>query len=143
MGTSHSATVSGLPTTGTIYVRYWTRFSSGWKFQDHTYTMRVSPAAPTLLSPSGTIYDSTPTYSWQAVPTATWYYLYVYDSTARKIGQWYRASNLWCGTGRGTCTVTPTTSVGIGTKYWKVRAYNGKYGPFSNIQSFRVFGFGK
>ena len=37
MGTGHARTVSGLPTSGTIYVRYWTRNSSGWDKQDHTY----------------------------------------------------------------------------------------------------------
>ncbi|GJL50486.1 MAG: hypothetical protein NPIRA01_17130 [Nitrospirales bacterium] len=40
MGASHSRTVSGLPSSGTIYVRYWTRNSSGWDKKDHTYTMR-------------------------------------------------------------------------------------------------------
>lgn len=40
MGTNHSISVSGLPQSGTIYVRYWTRFASGWKFQDHTYAIR-------------------------------------------------------------------------------------------------------
>jgi len=41
MGTGHSRTVSGLPTSGTIYVRWYTRNSSGWSKQDHTYTMSV------------------------------------------------------------------------------------------------------
>ena len=40
MGTNHSISVSGLPQSGTIYVRYWTRFASGWKFQDHAYSIR-------------------------------------------------------------------------------------------------------
>ncbi len=102
--------------------------------------MRVSPAAPTLLSPSGTIYDSTPTYSWQAVPTATWYYLYVWDYVdGTKIGRWFRATDLGCAGGTGTCTVTPTTSVGVGRKYWRVRAYNGLFGPYSSSKSFYPF----
>ena len=42
MGTGHTATVSGLPTSGTIYVRYWTQHADGWwDIQDHTYTMNV------------------------------------------------------------------------------------------------------
>ena len=40
MGTNHSVTVSGLPTSGTIYVMYWTRISTGWFQQTHTYTMK-------------------------------------------------------------------------------------------------------
>jgi len=51
LGTGHTATVSGLPTSGTLYVRYWTYTSvvgwgnqaqvAGWGFQSHTYTMDV------------------------------------------------------------------------------------------------------
>ena len=46
MGTSHTVTVSGLPQTGTIYVRYWTRFTTGWRYMDHTYL-----TVPGILSP--------------------------------------------------------------------------------------------
>ena len=36
------------------------------------------PGATTLTAPSGTLSDTTPTYSWQAVSSATWYsYLWV------------------------------------------------------------------
>jgi len=40
MGTGHAATVSGLPSTGTIYVWYWTRNSSGWFANKATFTMK-------------------------------------------------------------------------------------------------------
>ena len=45
--TNHSQVVSGLPTSGTIYVRYWTQIGpdpsdiNDWSFEDHTYTMNV------------------------------------------------------------------------------------------------------
>jgi hypothetical protein len=43
LGTEHTRTVSGLPTSGTLYVRWWSKNSSGssWQFQDHTYTISV------------------------------------------------------------------------------------------------------
>ena len=41
LGTGHTATVTGLPTSGTIYARYWSRNSSGWAYKDHMYTMNV------------------------------------------------------------------------------------------------------
>ena len=42
MGTGHSRTVSGLPTSGTIHVRWYTKNSSGaWLKQDHTYAMNA------------------------------------------------------------------------------------------------------
>ena len=40
-GTGHARTVSGLPSSGTIYVRWYSKNSSGWQSQDHTYTMSV------------------------------------------------------------------------------------------------------
>ena len=51
LGPGHTATVSGLPTSGTLYVRYWTYTPrvgwgnqaqvAGWGNQAHTYTMDV------------------------------------------------------------------------------------------------------
>ena len=43
------------------------------------------PGAATLISPSGTITTIVPTYTWNAVSDATWYQLYVNDSTGNKI----------------------------------------------------------
>ncbi|MCC6382866.1 MAG: CAP domain-containing protein [Dehalococcoidia bacterium] len=37
-GLSRSVTLSGLPTSGTLYVRLWTRFAGGWQYTDYTYT---------------------------------------------------------------------------------------------------------
>ncbi len=43
LGTGHTATVSGLPTTGTLYVRYHTYTPiAGWNAQSHTYTMNLN-----------------------------------------------------------------------------------------------------
>jgi parallel beta-helix repeat protein len=53
MDGNHQFTVSGLPSTGTIYVRYLSRTSStsAWQTQAHSYTMSVDdgmpPATPT------------------------------------------------------------------------------------------------
>ncbi len=51
MGTGHTKTVSGLPKSGTIYVRWWSRNSSGWKSQDHSYTMNVAGGGGTISFP--------------------------------------------------------------------------------------------
>ena len=42
MSPGQTATVSGLPTKGTIYVRWYSKNSSGWHQQDQTYTMKVA-----------------------------------------------------------------------------------------------------
>jgi hypothetical protein len=51
MGTSHSVTVSGLPSTGTIYVWYWTRNSSGWFVNKTTYAMNVEDSTSLDVTP--------------------------------------------------------------------------------------------
>ncbi|MDH4066725.1 MAG: hypothetical protein OEW19_20175, partial [Acidobacteriota bacterium] len=39
LATATSRTVTGIPTTGAaVYVRLWTRTSTGWQFTDYTYT---------------------------------------------------------------------------------------------------------
>jgi len=94
------------------------------------------PAAATLISPSGTINDTTPTYTWNAVSEATWYQLYVNDSIGNKIQQWYTSAAVGCGSGTGTCSVTPTIEV-LGACQWWVRTYNGAgSGPWSAPLSF-------
>ncbi|KAG1654034.1 1,6-anhydro-N-acetylmuramyl-L-alanine amidase AmpD [Nymphon striatum] len=62
----------------------------------------TTPGAATLVSPSGTITDSTPTYTWNAVSGATYYYLYVNDSTGNVIETWYTAAAAGCSSGTGT-----------------------------------------
>ena len=60
MGTGHSRTVSGLPTSGTIYVRWWSLSGSSWSKTDQTYTMSVgsssSSSSGSSSSSSGTAY---------------------------------------------------------------------------------------
>ena len=62
MGLNRSATVINIPTDGrTIYVRIWTRFSTGWQYTDYTYRA-ASASAPIVTTPT-----PTPTYqppSW-------------------------------------------------------------------------------
>ncbi len=55
LGTSHTATVSGLPTSGTLYVRYWTytTATSAWEFQSHTYTMAAGSSGGSTGGSSG------------------------------------------------------------------------------------------
>jgi Zn-dependent metalloprotease len=98
----------------------------------------VPPGAATQVSPNGGWSDSTPTYTWNAVSTATWYSLYVNDSGGNKINQWYAAADAGCADGAGTCSVTPTTMV-LGTYNWYIRTYNsGGVGPWSSGKSFTV-----
>ncbi len=46
LGTGHAVTVSGLPSSGPIYVSYWTLNSAGWFVNRVVYTMDVGSGAP-------------------------------------------------------------------------------------------------
>jgi hypothetical protein len=95
----------------------------------------VPPAVTGLTGPVGVITTATPTYTWNAVPTATWYYLWVTDSTGVKIQQWYPASAIGCASGR--CSVTPGTALAAGGGQWWVQTWNDAgYGPWSSGVSF-------
>jgi hypothetical protein len=72
LGTGHMATVNGLPDTGTIHVRYWTRSSGGWQVVDRPYTMNVTTAAPRILcpAPGATLSSHMVTFAGGHVPGA-------------------------------------------------------------------------
>ena len=88
----------------------------------------------TLISPSGTITDNTPTYTWNAVKNATRYRLWVNDSTAENvIDQSYTADAVNCGDGTGECAVTPETVLADDTFEWWIQAQNDSGdGPWSD-----------
>ena len=99
------------------------------------------PAKATLVSPSGIIYTTTPTYVWNAISSATWYYLWVNDSAggSGKIAIWYTAEESGCGSGTGTCSVTPSVALAPGAAQWWIQTWNPDgYGPWSDGMSFTV-----
>jgi hypothetical protein len=100
----------------------------------------VPTTVPTPVAPVGTTTSATPTFSWSAVPNATTYFLGVSD--AQKSGvvqQVYSAAAVGCGTGTGTCSVTPPVTLAAGTANWAVVASNSAGdGPWSPTRSFTV-----
>jgi hypothetical protein len=97
------------------------------------------PGATTLVSPSGTITDITPAYTWNAESNSTWYYLWVNDSTGNRITQWYTADQAGCAGGTGQCSVTPSIELAEGNGTWWIQTwnYNG-YGPWSDAKNFSL-----
>lgn len=94
----------------------------------------VPLGAPTLLAPTGEITDTAPTYSWNEVAGATWYYLYVDGPSGNVLKEWHQASTSCSG---GTCSATPAAGLKGGNHTWWVRAWNGAgYGAWSDAMSF-------
>jgi hypothetical protein len=112
-------------------------WSAGMTFQ---VTNPVVPPPPaTLISPAGTISTSTPTYIWNSVPTATWYYLWVNNNGTPRIQTWYPAAQAGCASGTGTCSVTPSTALTNGTAQWWIQTWNSAgYGPWSDGMYFAI-----
>jgi hypothetical protein len=97
------------------------------------------PGVATLVSPSGTISDTTPTYTWNVASDVTWYRLFVREGSAGSVyDQWYKASELSCGV---TCSVTPNVTLNSGNHTWWVQTWNANgYGPWSAEMNFTVTG---
>ena len=116
---------------------------------DNEYTRTIAvlnftPGKTTLVSPSGKIDTAKPAYIWNANPDATWYYLWVQDSTGTKIQQWYKAADAGCPAGTGTCTVTPQTALAAGAAKWWIQGYNANgYGLWSDPMDFSLLVPGK
>jgi hypothetical protein len=109
----------------------------------HAMTFTVPnglPGKAALISPSGYINTTTPLYQWNAVPSATWYQLWVNDAgTPGKIQEWHTASEVGCPSGTGTCSVTPSTNLASGFALWWIQTWNeAGYGPWSDPLAFNV-----
>jgi hypothetical protein len=97
---------------------------------------------PILISPSGTISDTTPTYTWTGSSAATWYRLYVQGPSGVVIDHWYTAAETNCSSDT-SCAVTPTTALASGNHRWWVQAWgSGVYSNWSDYDDFTVSGGG-
>jgi hypothetical protein len=104
----------------------------------HVWKVGV-PGTATLTAPSGTSCDPTPTYIWNAVSNATWYYLWVNGPSGNVLKQWYTAAQAHCASGTGTCAIAPATTLASGNHIWWIQTWNSVgYGPWSAGQSFTV-----
>ncbi len=101
--------------------------------------LAAEPVKATLVSPSGTIYEDTPTYAWNAVSDSTWYYLWVNDNTGNPVNTWYTAEDAGCESGSGLCSITPITELALGSCEWWIQTWNDDgFGDWSDSLSFTV-----
>jgi hypothetical protein len=88
-------------------------------------SLQQSPVASNLIAPNGITGDRTPLYQWQAVPNATWYLLWVRDTTsAPLLSKWFRAADVSCADGFGICSVESPNIVAVGPAEFYIRAWN-------------------
>jgi len=100
------------------------------------------PVAATLVSPNGSIVDTTPDYTWNKVNASTWYYLWISkvndDGSLTTIHtKWYTSAQA-CGA--ATCTMTPVgVTLTSGNYRWWIQTWNdGGYGPWSSRMDFSL-----
>lgn len=122
----------------TWWVRTWNTAGNGdWSTSlSFSVSSDTPPGQATLITPSGSNSGLQPTFRWNAVAGATWYQLWVNDSTGTPINKWYTREQASCASGTGTCQLTPSQNVS-GSATWWIRTWNSKgNGPWSNGLSF-------
>ncbi len=98
------------------------------------------PWKTTLGVPISRMYVSTtPAYLWKATPQATWYYLWVNNSSDQAIIQkWYKVGQV-CNSANGICGVASPAALTAGVYKWWIQTWNeAGYGPWSDAGSFVV-----
>ncbi len=104
-----------------------------------TYFNAYKPTTPALTAPSGTITNTTPTYTWNAQANASAYKLVVNNpSSTTIIETWYSPSTVGCGSGTGTCSVTPSTTLSNGAHQWWIEAWSPYASAWSTAGNFTV-----
>ncbi len=137
-GTCSVTPATAVNGSGTWWIKTWNAAGDGPWSSGMSFNVGTPPGKVTLVSPSGTITDTTPIYIWNADSAATSYKLVVKDAGVFSISTWYTATAAGCSGGTGTCSVTPATTVnGSGT--WWIKTWNAAGdGPWSNGMSFLV-----
>jgi len=123
------------------WVRAWNSagygsWSTGMNFTVSGCVCTTAPGAATLTSPTGNITDSTPTYTWEEEGCATWYRLWVNDSSGKVFARWYKSADVCSG---GICSTMPSTVLANDNHTWWIRTWNSEgYGPWSSGMNFSV-----
>lgn len=86
-GTSLSRTLTGLPSNGsTVFVRLWTRFSTGWQYNDYSFVATTAASVPPPTSSKASLLSPAPgsflaqlnsTFTWSPASGGLEYFLYV------------------------------------------------------------------
>src|SRR5207247_7826308 len=78
------------------------------------------PPAATIVAPSGSLTTAIPTFTWNAVASATAYMLWVDDSSGGRSRATYTRAQAGCSSGTGTCSLAPGLVLTPGAGQWWV-----------------------
>jgi trimeric autotransporter adhesin len=131
--------VSLVPSYCVWYVLPWSY--GGWGQLSDSMSFVVSsekPGKPTLKSPGGTLGNNDPTFAWDAVPYAEYYWLLANDSTGSwPVNMWYSAAEAGCST--GTCSVDTGIHLAPGNCTWYLLPWNyAGFGALGGPMAFAV-----
>ncbi|MDA3790496.1 MAG: carboxypeptidase-like regulatory domain-containing protein, partial [Desulfobacula sp.] len=91
-----------------------------------------------LTSPAETTIDLKPVFAWDKDSHATWYQLFIWDSSENRIhAQWYESSNVCSGV---SCSVTLETELSNDNYEWFVKSWNDYGSLWSDGMAFTVQG---
>ena len=121
-------------------MRAWSSAGAGaWTAWIAFETASEVPGKATLILPEGATGSSTPTFTWNGVPGASYYLLRIYDRDNVMTELWYRPSEADCPLGTEVCTVSPTLAMLPGPASWQVLTWNAAgWGPWSDTNEFSV-----
>jgi vibriolysin len=126
MGTNRTASVSGLPTSGTIFVRMWSSIVGVWSYTDTAYTASGSDiAVMTAPTPGSALSGTSAAFGWSAGTSVSQYWLYV-GTAGAGTSNLYNQSQ---GTGR---SVTVSGLPVVGTVYVRIWSLIGSGWQFSD-----------
>jgi M6 family metalloprotease-like protein len=107
--------------------------SSAMNFTVNTNTL----GGTTIIAPTGTINNATPTFQWNRVAAATWYLFSISNEVGGMLDVWYFGNDVCNAT---TCSATPALNLKNGFHtFWVTTWANNVFGPAAS-QQFRVAG---
>jgi hypothetical protein len=122
----------------TWWIQTWNEAGDGPWSPGKTFSTTVIPPAgkATLISPNGNIANNNPTYTWNQVSGATWYYLWVDGPSGNVLKKWYTSVDANCN--GSTCSVAGATpGLSPGTHTWWIQTWsNAGDGPWSDAKTF-------
>lgn len=111
---------------------------SNWSTsKSFTYGQYSKPAQPKLISPSGQVFSKPVTFTWTADPSATEFWVLLFDGRRNIVAQWFNRNQVGCN--GSTCVFTPSVTLAGGKYTWWVQARtNGMMSPFSQGMTFTL-----